>query len=205
VEPQAAAARDAASEVLAHLERSLQESVDAEAAVRRLSSFRVLVDRAGLAPLLERPALPPPAVDAAVLAELTADVWYHALWTAKKLRRGEVWVARACVDCYLQAKLVELAALHARTVDPAADAWHGGRFLERWADERAVDGLRRSLTRDRDDVPAAIRRSVELFDRLADETAQRLGVTIAQDLTPRLRQSRRSRSTVMKAARRDVS
>ena len=101
---------------------------------------------------------PPPAIDAAALAQLASDVWYHALWAAKKLRRGEVWVARACVDCYLQARLVELAALDARTLDPAADTWHGGRFLERWADERIVDGLWHSLTRDRDDVPGAIRR-----------------------------------------------
>jgi aminoglycoside 6-adenylyltransferase len=82
------------------------------------------------------------------------------------------------VDCYLQARLVELAAIHARVVDPTADTWHAGRFLERWADERVVDALWLSLSRDQNDVAGAIRRSVDLFDRLADETARRLGMTI---------------------------
>jgi aminoglycoside 6-adenylyltransferase len=138
---------------------------------------RVLVDRVGLATLLERPAAAPPA-DGVPLAQLANDVWYHAVWAAKKLRRGEVWVARSCVDCYLHARLVEMAGLHARALDPTADTWHEGRFLERWADERVVDALWDSLSRDRDDVAGAIRRSVELFDRLGDETARRLGETI---------------------------
>jgi len=140
--------------------------------------YRVLVDRAGLAPLLERPVPSPPSSDAAALAQLASDVWYHALWGGKKLRRGELWVARSCVDCYLHARLVELAPLHARASDPAADTWHGGRFLERWAREGVVDGLWNSLSSGRDDVADAIRRSVALFDWLADETARLLGTTI---------------------------
>jgi Streptomycin adenylyltransferase len=60
-----------------------------------------------------------------------------------------------------------------------ADTWHGGRFLERWANERVVDALWHSLSRDPDDVAGAIRRSVELFDQLADETANRLGVAVS--------------------------
>jgi hypothetical protein len=73
------------------------------------------------------------------------------------------------VDCHLHALLVETAALHAKALAPATDTWHGGRFLERWAREDVVRALWDSLVRDENDVADAIRRTVDLFDRLADE------------------------------------
>lgn len=34
--------------------------------------------------------------------ELTNDFWYHAMWTAKKLLRGELWWGKGCLDDYLK-------------------------------------------------------------------------------------------------------
>jgi molybdopterin-guanine dinucleotide biosynthesis protein A len=70
------------------LER-LEASENAAGLLRR--GFRVLVDRVGvsdrLAAIAERPSrVEPPTQDE--LTELASDFWYHALWTAKKLRRG---------------------------------------------------------------------------------------------------------------------
>jgi aminoglycoside 6-adenylyltransferase len=48
--------------------------------------------------------------DAAEFAQLTHDFWYHPLWTAKKLRRGEVWIAKQSCDCHLKALTVRLLA-----------------------------------------------------------------------------------------------
>ena len=88
--------------------------------------------------------LPPPAAalpDEAAFRELAHDFWYHALWTAKKLRRGEVYTALLCLDGYLKVRLVVLLGWHARAVDPSVDTWHAGRFLERWADPGALAAL----------------------------------------------------------------
>ena len=30
------------------------------------------------------------------------DYWYHCVWTAKKLQRGELWTAMNCLNCYMQ-------------------------------------------------------------------------------------------------------
>jgi aminoglycoside 6-adenylyltransferase len=155
-----------------------QLRADPGAGATLLRGYRILVDRVGLESLLERTPEPAPPVTPAQLEELASDVWYHALWAAKKLRRGELWVARSCVDCYLQARLVEIAALDRRVRDPDVDTWHRGRFLERWADEDVVAELWSSLSRGPDDVAAAIRRTVTLFDRIADELAVRLGVPL---------------------------
>jgi aminoglycoside 6-adenylyltransferase len=154
----------------------LRADAGADATLRR--GYRVLVDRIGIERLLDAPSPQAPPADAAMLAHLANDVWYHALWAAKKLRRGELWVARSCVDCYLHARLLEIAALHAQALSPAVDTWHGGRFLERWASDDVVAELWDSLARGREDIAAAIRRSVTLFDRLIDETAARLGVRL---------------------------
>ena len=104
--------------------------------------YRVLHDELGLE---ERTAeLQPPAAPAppnAAAPQLASDFWYHALWTAKKLRRGEVFTALECLDGYMKARIVTLLEWHARAVDPAVDTWHGGRYLERWADPGALVAL----------------------------------------------------------------
>ena len=97
----------------------LRADAGADEALRR--GYRVLVDRVGLGPILEQSSPTTPAADAPALTQLASDVWYHALWAAKKLRRGEVWVARSCVDGYLHARLVELVAIRARA-----------RWIRRW-------------------------------------------------------------------------
>jgi aminoglycoside 6-adenylyltransferase len=141
--------------------------------------YRVLHDEIGAEPLLQRGR--PVQPQRSSLEELANDVWYHALWAAKKLRRGERWVARSCVDCYLHGRIVELAAVHALALDPRTDTWHGGRFLEQWGRDDVVGELWASLVRGPEDVAGALRRTVALFERLADETAELLGVELDVD------------------------
>jgi len=146
--------------------------------------FRVLHDDIGFEELVA--ALPEPAAtgppDAAAVRELASDFWYHALWTAKKLRRGEVYTAIDCLDGSMKARLVTLMSWHARAVDPFADTWHGGRFLERWADPGALVALERAYARyDVRDVARALWETIDLFQGLEQETARRLGITVELD------------------------
>jgi molybdopterin-guanine dinucleotide biosynthesis protein A len=128
--------------------------------------YRVLHDELGLEAELGRVTPPeePWPLDAAALEQLTSAFWYHALWTAKKLRRGEVYTAIGCLDGYLKARLVTLLAWHARAIDPAADTWHEGRFLERWADSGALAALERAYAHyDLRDVARALWETIDLF------------------------------------------
>jgi aminoglycoside 6-adenylyltransferase len=145
--------------------------------------YRVLIDKIGLeerlraahAPILTTPAQ-------AELTEVASDFWYHALWSAKKLRRGEVFTAKQCIDGYLKARLVTLLRWHARAVDPAAETWHAGRFLERWADPGALAALEDSYARyDVRDVARALWATIDLWETLEAETASRLGLTVELD------------------------
>jgi aminoglycoside 6-adenylyltransferase len=137
--------------------------------------IRVLLDKDGeLTQLVEtlRPPPPPAPPGTAELRELADDFFYHAVWAARKLRRGEVFTGKGAVDGYMKRLLLRLLEWHARARDPAADAWHEGRFLERWADPDALAELRLAYAHyDADDVRRALLATMALFRRVALETA----------------------------------
>jgi aminoglycoside 6-adenylyltransferase len=154
----------------------------AETAAVFARGFRVMVDKLGLEPALRRGASrPPPRTlpTPAQFTQVTHDFWYHALWAAKKLRRGEVWVAKQSCDGYLKQLLVELLAWHAQATDPHVDTWHGGRFLERWADRHALQALRQTYARyEAADIARALWATVDLFERVERECARRLDLPL---------------------------
>jgi aminoglycoside 6-adenylyltransferase len=141
---------------------------------------RVLVDKDGIAASLppvagEKIIARPPAESE--FLQVVNDFWYHAVWTAKKLRRGEVYTAKVCCDGYMKRLLGDMIACHAHATHGwEYDTWHSGRFLERWADPRAVAGLREAYAYyDAADIRRALLSTMDLFRWLATETAQRLG------------------------------
>jgi len=145
---------------------------------------RVLVDKLGRASMLERvsagPSVPAESISVTAYRTLSHAFWFSLLGAAKKLRRGEVWVAKTSCDGALQERIVELLAWNVRLQDPAADTWHRGRFLERWAGDTELRELRAaSAMYDADDVARALRCSADLFERLETDCARRAGYPIA--------------------------
>ena len=167
------------------IEARLEESQGAADLLAR--GYRVLVDRIGVEERLARIAARPRVSGtptANELTELSSDFWYHALWTAKKLRRGEVFTAIDCLDGYMKARLVTLLGWHAVAVavEPGTDTWHAGRFLERWADPGALAALERAYAHyDLRDVARALWETIDLFQGLEEESASRLGHAVELD------------------------
>jgi molybdopterin-guanine dinucleotide biosynthesis protein A len=161
----------------------LETSENAGALLRR--GYRVLVDRIGLEEQLRRfveRATVPATTTQSNLDELASDFWYHVLWTAKKLRRGEVFTAIECLDGYMMARLVALMELHAKAVDPSVDTWRAGRFVERWGDPGALVALEFAFARySVRDVARGLWETIDLFQGLEEETAKRLGLEAAID------------------------
>jgi len=58
-----------------------------------------------------QPASPPAPAE---FLNAVNDFWYHAVWTAKKLRRGELWIAMSCLDSYMKRRLLQMIEWHAR-------------------------------------------------------------------------------------------
>ena len=147
--------------------------------------YRVLVDRIGLQERLARVAAPVGQLSKPTqgdYTELASDFWYHALWAAKKLRRGEVFTAKGCLDGYMKDRLVTLLEWHARAVDPSVDTWHAGRFVEGWADPGALAVLEKAYAYyDVRDVARALWETVDLWQGLEQEVGARLGFETGLD------------------------
>jgi aminoglycoside 6-adenylyltransferase len=145
---------------------------------------RMLHDELSVGPELAGvlPPAPSEPPNEEALRELAHDFWYHALWTARKLRRGEVYTALMCLDGYLKERLVTLLEFHAGCVDPSVDTWHSGRFLERWGDPGALAALESAFAHyDVRDVARALWATIDLWQSVEEETARRLGLEIGLD------------------------
>ena len=163
----------------AKMKQMIQHGLPPELAgiVRR--GIRVLLDREGLAACLNptdtEPASPGSLAQAEFLDAIN-DFWYHAVFTAKKLRRGELWYAKACTDGYMKRLLLKMIEWHSQTINGGhCDTWHDGRFMETWADPRVLEGLRGAFAHyDRDDIRRALSATMDLFRWLAKEIAELL-------------------------------
>lgn len=138
--------------------------------------YTVLHDRMNVTPLLER-LIPRKAtcnpMGEGEFVNLVNDFFFHAVWTDKKLRRGEVWTAKMCLDAYLKRLLLRVLEL-ARCGE--TDVWHDGRFLDRWAGEETVEALRGCFAHyEKGDMARALLETVQLFVRVGQEAARKHG------------------------------
>lgn len=148
---------------------------------------RILVDKDGLLPDVEHRTLPDVTLfhkpTESEFLNTVNDFWYHTVWSAKHLRRGELWWAKGGVDMYLKGLLLGMLECHARARQGEKfDTWLRGRFLEEWADPRAVATLPHTFAHyDARDIAHALLATMELFRWLEDETALAWGYTVPSE------------------------
>lgn len=135
-------------------------AADPEAAATLARGYRILHDELELEDRLA--SATPPAPRARELAEIAQDFWYHALWAAKKWRRGEALVARSCLESYLKPLLLEADRLRA-----SGDTWHGTRFAERWAAPDVLAAWWEATARSPEELPGALTALCDTFAVLA--------------------------------------
>ncbi len=161
-----------------------QKSIPTDFADIIRRGIKVLVDKDGkLAQIL---ALPLPEATLfrkptqAEFVNSTSNFWYHTLWSIKHLRRGELWWAKSGVDMHLKRLLQQMLEWHAHaTKGEKFDTWLRGRFLEEWADPRAVAKLHLTFARyDAGDIANALQATMEMYRWLEDETAANWAYTI---------------------------
>ena len=138
--------------------------------------FRALVDKDGAADRLrlEVPAYRPPT-DTEFL-ECVHWFFAAALMEAKAAVRGELWAAKVR-DGDLKEQLLRLVEWdHRARHGDAYETWYLGNHMQEWIDADVRAELLECWGRfDAADTARSLRASVELFDRLADRTADSLG------------------------------
>lgn len=162
------------------IQQMANEGVPPDVADTLRRGVRVLLDKDGLTTRLRASAAvhrPPEPPAQSEFLEVVNDFWYHAVWTAKHLRRGELWWAKSGCDDRMKWLLRRMMEWHARaTKGWDTDTWLRGRFLEEWADPRAVEHLREAFAHyGEKDVWRALFVTMGLFRWLAVEAAERLG------------------------------
>jgi len=162
-----------------HVFKQLIENNDIQQILSR--GIRVLMDKDGVfehipeiegKPFGESGSFPSPDE----WTEMILDFWYHAVWSAKKLLRGECWTAKVCIDHDLKQLVLKMSEWHAKAKHGKSyDTWHNGRFFDQWADPVIIKDLNNCFAHyDAYDMQMALKHTMDLFRKVAKETAQRL-------------------------------
>lgn len=139
---------------------------------------RVLLDRDGVAAdaVAHPPRIPahhPPSEEEFQnVCEMFA---YVSVYISRQIRRGELWMAQTR-DATQKGLLLRMLEWHAGVMSNwQRDTWHGGRFIEEWADMRALAAFPFIFGRYNPiDASKALLASVNLFHWLAHDVAERL-------------------------------
>lgn len=97
------------------------------------------------------------------------DFWYHTIWTAKKLLRGELWAANFCVNNYMKQKLLWMIEHYEHTIHGSNyNTWYGGRFIDTWADDNVKERLAKAFSNyNATDLASALIETMDLFRIIA--------------------------------------
>ncbi len=162
------------------------DALDGEALSILGRGYSILVDKIGFRNLLHQFDIAKQAYTSPSekdIDNIVNDFWYHAVWTAKKIRRGELWTAKLCLDSYMKSKLLTIIECHAHAMHGESyDTWHAGRFIEKWADRWIIEKLPQCFSRyNEQELKAALLATMDLFRAIAMETAEKLNFTYPSD------------------------
>ena len=140
--------------------------------------YKVMYDSVGFSELIPQYVVAgksEPDMSEEEFNNMVNDFYFHNIWACKKLKRGEIWSAKMCVDAYLKNYLLKMIELYCYRVCKK-DVWHDGRFLDRWADSEILEQLKNCFAHyDRDDILRALRATHNLFDEVAVAVAEAEG------------------------------
>ena len=108
---------------------------------------------------------------------LTKDFFFHVVWTAQKLRRGETMQAKMCCDNYMKNLLFRMIRWQAFCEHGSSyDTWHEARFFEQWVNPDVLKQLSGAYAHyDEEGVWKALFATADVFGKISKETAAHLG------------------------------
>lgn len=147
---------------------------------------KVILDKDGLAKEIIPPHFEPIPLRPPVREEFlhtAGSFWYGTIYIAKKLIRGELWLFQVW-DAKIKELLLKMLQWHARVINGwDHDTWYFGHFLEEWADRQTVKELSNAFAHyNKEDSCRALLATMNIFRRVAKETAQRLNYPYPETL-----------------------
>lgn len=137
--------------------------------------FKVLIDKDGWAERLPAPCNRPPYRDPPseeAFRSVVNTFFYGAVYVAKQIRRGNLWVAKFR-DWTMKTDLLQMMEWHAWAIHgPEYDTYYDGHLMYAWAETETWEGLHRCFGGfGAHGSWQALFASVEVFRRLALQTA----------------------------------
>ena len=140
--------------------------------------MRVLVDKDGMIPPVPAPGRPPAATPPGEdeFRQLLEGFWFGAVYCAKQLRRGELWMFQNGSGG-MQWNLLRMLEWQARAeCGWGHDTWHAGKFIREWADPQTFAQAGETFAHlDAEDGWRALHARLALFHRLGRDVAGRSG------------------------------
>ena len=135
----------------------------------------VLFDRLGEARVISpQPFMPEAPPSAAEFTNTVSGFLMASATIAKFIARGDYWRAQGWFAQDLRPHMVALLRWHAH----GKDTWYGGRFMEQWADPRALAALPGMFPAfERESLQTTLLNMLDTFRWLGDEVAARFGYT----------------------------
>jgi aminoglycoside 6-adenylyltransferase len=139
--------------------------------------YRVLLDKDGFGARLRLEPQEPHPPDRDEFSRCVNWFWAAALMQAKAIVRDEPWMAKIR-DRDLKEELLLMTEWdHRARYGPGFDTWHLGMRMRHWMDPDVQEALERCWSGfSLEEAGAALRASIDLFDRLARRTAEALGL-----------------------------
>ena len=139
-----------------------------------------LLDKEGLFPPFPEACGPAPAVppSAEEFRQTLEGFWFSAVYCAKQLRRGELWLFQNASGGMLW-QLLRMVEWQSRVeCGWDYDTWHAGKFIAEWAAPEVYAELEGACSHlDAADGWSALNKRLDLFQRLARQVARGLGYT----------------------------
>ena len=111
------------------------------------------------------------------------DLLFHIVWSLKKIKRGELWVAVTCINDHIRASLLRLVELHNTTTIQTPDTLqapnapiYDGRFLEERTDSEIRAQLRHCFAKyDAVDAMNTLSHLIDTTDSISEAIAEENG------------------------------
>lgn len=116
-----------------------------------------------------------PSISEEEFSNCVNNFYFHNIWAYKKLKRGELWSAKMCVDAYLKTHLLKMLEVY-RSTAFGVDVYHDGRFIDEWAGEEISSELKKCFAHyEKDDVLLALQETSRLFEKVSRKIAEKQG------------------------------
>jgi aminoglycoside 6-adenylyltransferase len=150
------------------------------------AGFKVLLDKDGKAERLKPASFAKSKRARPTQAEFIARVnefWFETYYAAKYLKRDELWLAKF-IDCNLKKFLLEIIEWHEQSKhDWDYETYYLGKAMKSWASADTWESLHQTFAHfGSDDSWTSLFATMNLFRRLALETAQMLDFSYPQEV-----------------------